>query len=185
MQVIWLTSVRGVISTTSMPTTRPFAARAVDQPPGLRERNPARHRRGHARRDGAVHAVHVDGEIVAAAVRDAPQDGIHARLMQLVGGDQVSAVGPGRVHLLLARAAGGAEADLEDLAHVLHLGGPAHWAREAIAHAVDLVAPVEMLVDLHECDRPAALERPQHWDRHGVVAAEHDRHRGGNERWSG
>ena len=48
-------------------------------------------------------------------------------------------------------------------------------------HAVDIVAPVEVLVDVDERDRPPPLEGAEHRDRDGMVAAEHDRQRAGLE----
>src|SRR5262245_40052836 len=150
----------------------------------LNEAHAAGHRRCDGGRDRAIHAVHINGEIVPATIWNETQDGIYSDLMQLVRRDQMGTPGPGRVHLLLARAAPGAEADLEDLADVLHFRGATHRAREAVFDAINLVAPVEMLIDLDERDWPAYLEGAQHGDRYRMVAAEHDRHRAGADNFA-
>src|SRR3978361_850840 len=87
MQVIWLTSVRGVISTTSMPTTRPFFARPWISFRARAKGPPAGSRPPPARRDRRIHPVEVDGEVIATAIGDARQHGLHAVVVNVIGGD--------------------------------------------------------------------------------------------------
>src|SRR6185295_6770237 len=69
--------------------------------------------------------------------------------------------------------------DLEDFADVLHLRRTADRARQSIGDAVDVIAPIEMLVDMDQRNGTSPLECPQNRDRNGVVAAQHDRQRTG------
>ena len=52
--------------------------------------------------------------------------------------------------LLGARAALGANADLEDLVDMAHLRGAADRTRQPLAHAAHVLAPVDVSVDLHQ-----------------------------------
>ena len=76
-------------------------------------------------------------------------------------------------------AADAAQADLNHAGDPGHLGGAAHRAAVAVPDAVDLVAPVDVGVDLHDADRAMGLEARDDRDHHGIVAAEHDRDRAG------
>ncbi len=91
------------------------------------------------------------------------------------------AVGPRRLDLLDPRTSRRPQSDLENLPDVLHFRCAPDRARQAIGHPVEVVAPIEMLVDMDERDRPAPLESPQDGDRNRVVAAQHDWQRAGLE----
>jgi hypothetical protein len=44
-----------------------------------------------------------------------------------------------------------------------------------------VVAPIDVLVDLHEGDRPMAVQRSQNRDGNAMVTADHDRQGAGGE----
>ena len=152
----------------------------MDQRAHLRVGDAARCRAGDGGGDGRIHAVGVDGEVVGAARRDALQHCRHADLLQLDVGDQVGAVVERRLDIRGPRTAGGAQTDLEYVTDVVHFRGAADRAGEALAHAADVVAPVQVRVHVHQRHRPLqAGQRRQgaeHRDRHPVVAAERDDH---------
>src|SRR5882724_2454352 len=129
----------------------------------------------HARRDRRIHPVEVDGEVIATAIGDAREHGLHAVVVNLVGADQMRAIGLGGLDFLGAGAAGGAQPNLKDLVDMLHFRGSADGARIAFGDAVNFVAPVEMLVDLDKSDGSIAVQTAQHRDRDAMVAADHDR----------
>ena len=77
--------------------------------------------------------------------------------------------------LPLPRAADGAQADLRHPRDGLHLARPLQRARVAAAHAADVLAPVEVGVDVQDVHGFAdGVERVHDRDRDAVVAAEHD-----------
>src|SRR5262249_6924799 len=71
-----------------------------------------------------------------------------------------------------ARAALCSDADLENVLDMLHLRGAADRARKTVAHAVEVVTPVDMRIDLDQGDRAAAFIGAQHRYRDCVIAAE-------------
>src|SRR5579875_829749 len=88
--------------------------------------------------DAGIHTVEVESDVIVTAVGDAAEDGFHAPIMHFVGGDEMGATT-------------GIEPDLEDVLDVVHLRGSADRARQTLAHTVDLIAPVKVLVDVDEC----------------------------------
>ena len=161
------------------PDDAALAHQAVDQLARLVEGDAAGTGCRDGRRDRRVHAVEIDRQVIASAIRDARQDRVHADLVQFPCGDQMGAVGACGLDFFGARTAAGAQADLEDLADMGHFGSATDRAGQALAHAVHLVAPVDVLVDLDQRDRALPVECLQHRDRHAVVAAQHDRQRAG------
>src|SRR5258706_14217954 len=100
---------------------------------------------------------------------------MHAVVVNLIGADQMRAIGLCGLDFLGTGAAGGAQPNLKDLVDMLHFRGPADGARIAFGDAVDFVAPVEMLVDLDKSDGSIAVQTAQHRDRDAMVAPDHDR----------
>src|SRR5688572_29820057 len=123
----------------------PLFYKSVDQLTGLHEGDASGARPGDSRRDRRVHAVEVYGQIVTAPGGDALEDCPHADLMELIGSDEMRAVGLRRLDLLDPRAPSPAQADLKNLADMRHLGGSADRTRIALAHAVDVIAPIDVL----------------------------------------
>ncbi len=181
MQVIWLTSVLRRDLDHVHADHAAFLHQAVDQLARLHERDAAGTWGGDRWCIRRIHAVHVQRDVVPAAIGNARQHGIHADLMQLIRSDEMRAVGSCGLDFLGARAAGGAQADLKDLADVRHFGRASDGARQAFTHPVHFVAPIDVLIDLHQRDRSLAVERTQHRDRNSMVAAEYDRHRTDSE----
>ncbi|MEE8144800.1 MAG: hypothetical protein V3T57_05265 [Kiloniellales bacterium] len=72
-------------------------------------------------------------------------------------------------------AADGAGADLDDPFHPRHLGSPAHRARQAETLARHLVAPIDVGIDLHYGERPAAFISLDDRDGYGIISSERDR----------
>src|SRR5690606_24860868 len=68
-------------------------------------------------------------------------------------------------------------ADLDDAFDRAEFRGPAHGAGQAEPLAADLLAPVDVRVDLQDGERAVALERAEYRYRDRVVAADNDRHR--------
>jgi len=68
------------------------------------------------------------------------------------------AIGTRRLNLLGASAAGRAQSDLEDLIDMRHFRRAANRAGQAFTHPIHLVAPVDVLVNLHKRDRAPPLE---------------------------
>ena len=68
--------------------------------------------------------------------------------MQLPGGDNVGAPIQCLPVLAPTRASHRAHADLNDILDPGHCSGAAHIAAQAVAFAIDLVAPVYMGIDL-------------------------------------
>ncbi|MOA13079.1 hypothetical protein D3C78_1331110 [compost metagenome] len=99
--------------------------------------------------------------------------------MQLVGGDEFGAIGAGGHQFFRPAAALGAQADLDDAVHVRHFGGAADGAGQTVAHAVDVVAPVQVGVDVHQRDRTLLVQAAQDGGGDAVVAAQHDGHGAG------
>ena len=91
---------------------------------GKRERNrrgAAGARAGNAGGDRRIHAVEIDRQVVAPAIGNACQHRLHAVVMDLIGADQMGALSRRGIDLLLRGTAGGAQPDLEDVVHMLHL----------------------------------------------------------------
>src|SRR5438445_482800 len=148
---------------------------ATEQLDDVPVEEPAGRRCEHGGHDGRVQAVAIDGHQAAGVRVHQVEDGRDPMAMNLEGRDDPRAPRTGVANVRGASAADPAQAHLHDAANPRHLRGAPHGAAVAVFLAADLVAPVEVGVDLHDGQRPPALERPEHRDRHGVVTAEHDR----------
>ena len=73
------------------PNHATFVNQPMDQLARLLERHAAGTGRCHGRRDRRIHAIEVHRQVIARAVGDPRQNGIHAGVVQLPGGDQVRA----------------------------------------------------------------------------------------------
>jgi hypothetical protein len=85
-----------------------------------------------------------------------------------------------RQRRLVVGRPGGADRPLADLNYPLdpaHFRRPAHGARQTPPLAVDLVAKIDVGVELQDGEASTALEGLKERDRHGIVAAEDDRRR--------
>jgi hypothetical protein len=60
-----------------------------------------------------------------------------------------------------------------------HFGRAADGARVALPYAVDVVAPIQVGVDLDERDRPGGIESAKHRDRHAVISTDRDQQSAG------
>jgi hypothetical protein len=76
------------------------------------------------------------------------------------------------VDFTLPSAANGTQSDLSHAADPRHLRGAAHRAAESFCDPVALFTPVDVLVELHNDDRAAALEGAENGNGDGMVAAE-------------
>ena len=112
IEVISFRSRAGVISTMSIPSTRPLFTHAVDQRPHVMVEQPARRGGVHRRHHRGVDAVGVDAQVVGAAVRDAVENRLDALLQHVERRDDLGSVGECVVVLLLPRASLPANADL-------------------------------------------------------------------------
>ena len=99
----------------------------MDEPPRLHESHPARARAGDCRRNGRVHAIEIHREVIAPAIGDTREDRFHSEFVQLVSGDEMCAIGSGRLDLLYPCTSSRAETDLKNFINMRHFGGSANW----------------------------------------------------------
>ena len=97
--------------------------------------------------------------------------------VELVGRDQMGSVGSRGLDLLYPSTARRPKPNLEDFTDMRHLGGSADRARVALTHAVHVVSPVNVLIDLNERDWALLVQSAKHRNRDSVVAADDDRKR--------
>src|SRR5262249_45216083 len=130
----------------------------------------------HARHDAWIEAVAVEGDDNPRSFRNMPESGFNALSVNLAGGHEAAAIVPCRFDFVEARPADATDADVQDAGDMWHLARPAHGVRIAKAFAIQLVAPVDMGVDLHDPDRPVIRKPGEKGNGHGIVAAEQDRY---------
>ena len=75
-----------------------------------------------------------------------------------------------------ARAANATQTDLHDACDMRHLARPTHRAGIAVAFAMDLVAPVDMGIDLQNPDWAVVSKTGEKGKCHGAIATEQDRY---------
>jgi len=68
-------------------------------------------------------------------------------------------------------------ADQDDALDAAHFRRPAHGARQTPPLALDLVAKIDVSIELEDRETSTALEGLKDGDRHGIVAAQDDRRR--------
>jgi hypothetical protein len=107
----------------------------------------------------------------------ASSTGLQPVTRHVAGCEELHAPGPRVGKILRPGRADIACAHLNDAFDVIHLRGPAHGRGQTPAFSVNLVAPVDVGIDLDNGERAAAFKRLQHRDGDGVVAAEQHGHR--------
>ena len=104
-----------------------------------------RHDARHVRR---IEPIRVDGDVNWSALGDRREDRLDPLRMHALGGDEMRAVRTRGLDLLTARAADRAQSHLRDAGHGGPSACPAQRTRVAAAHAIHVLAPVEVRVDL-------------------------------------
>ena len=95
--------------------------------------------------------------------------------MDLLGADEDVAGGARGDDFVLARAPHVTEPDLHDGAHPGQLAQPPDRARVAVAQAGDLVAEVQVRVDVQDVERPVVRQAADDDRRRRVVAGDDER----------
>ncbi len=88
------------------------------------------HRRQHTRHQRRVEAIDIKRDVVIAGVGNTAEHIGHTVVVNLIGGDDVSAIGLGGAEFFFAGAAGAADAEPINLADVRHLRGAADRAAD-------------------------------------------------------
>ena len=136
---------------------------------------PARGGADHRRHDEGVEAVAVEGDEDLGTLGHQLEDRLQAVVVELTGRHEVHAPVERILIVVRARAADCPGAHLDDALHPGHLRGPPHGAGQAKALALNLVAPVDVGIDLHDGEGVLVLVSLEYRDRNGIVAADHHR----------
>ena len=172
----------GTNSQMSMPASSqrpatPRTSRATCQnqrPPGAGHSVPGRAAR--------VEPVDVDGDVDATR-RARRVDELVRRRASCTSSARTRTLPAARaaMHFLFPRAPRVTQADLDDGAHPRHLSQAADRARVAVAQAGDLVAEVQVRVDVQDVQRPVVRQAADDHRRRRVVPGHHQRRRAGRD----
>src|SRR5262249_3373021 len=126
----------------------------------------ARCRADHTGNDRRIEPIAVDGDEEVGAVGDGLQGRGDTMRRDLAPGDEDDAGSSRILEVGGAGAAGAAGTDLDDALDPAYLACAAHRRGEAEADALNLIAPVDMGVDLQHGKGATPLEGLEKWNRH-------------------